>query len=905
MRPVSPVSLQPGAPIGPYVIVAPLGAGGMGEVHRARDSRLRREVALKILPPGFSADPSRRTRFEQEAHAAAALNHPNILAVYDVGSDGDVAYLATELVNGETLAALMDRGPLPLRTVLDVAVQIADGLAAAHAGRIVHRDLKPANIMVTNDGRVKILDFGLARQHAPASEETIAGGQTTPGMIVGTVHYMSPEQARGTVVDIRSDQFSFGLILYELLAGKKAFDEPESVQTLSAIITKDPPPLEARTPAPVRWIVDRCLAKSPESRYESTRDLFHELRSVRDHLSEISSQAQPAAAAAPSSGRPARIWPVIAAGLLGLAVPTAFFITAAGPAAPDPSRFQYTPLAFEPGGQSTTAAFSNDGRAVAYAARETSSAPYQVHVRYLDQPTARQLTMVEESAHAIGWSPDDTRVIFATLTAVWSIPTAGGDPQRLLALPASSRVPLGVTVSRDNTTAAVLHGGDDGLWQVSTASLPDGHLVRYPGESFETRNIYNTPTLTFSPDGRQLLLLLNRGTAGEEGWVLSYPAPGASGVRRIEPPLVSYAGTPVAMWMPDNRRVVMSLKPTRLNRRQLWFVDTQSGERQPITTGTRDTSVAAVAPGGDRLLLRESSSDFDVISVDLASGAATPLIASERNEQMPHWSAGERRLVYVANHSGAPEVWLRQEGVADQPLVTARNFPGDTTSALLLPTLAPRGDRVIYSRADTDGQIWLWISSVAGGAPIRATSEKADGRAEFPGAWSPDGSWFAYVAVVGGRPQLMKVRTTGQSTPELIGANPTAGTFVPEWSPTGEWIVWGESLISPDGKTQRSIGTHGSPYYVFSRDGRELYGIRSEQGRHTLFAISVATGRVRDLGLPTTFAPLGTLTPSIRLSVAPDGKTLVYGTGVNRSALWLLDGFNPPQGLAARLGWRR
>ncbi len=222
----------PGSRLGPYEIVGRLGAGGMGEVYRARDTRLGREVALKVLPPELANDAARRARFEQEARAAAALNHPNIMAVYDIGSDGDIGYMVTELVSGETLAALLERGPVPIRKLLDIAVQIAEGMACAHAAHITHRDLKPANIMITGPesgqaGRVKILDFGLAKQAAPAAvaDETVAMHSTEPGMILGTVNYMSPEQARGKPVDYRSDQFSFGIILYEMASGKKAVRE--------------------------------------------------------------------------------------------------------------------------------------------------------------------------------------------------------------------------------------------------------------------------------------------------------------------------------------------------------------------------------------------------------------------------------------------------------------------------------------------------------------------------------------------------------------------------------------------------------------------------------------------------------------------------------------------------------
>ena len=263
-----------GTRLGPYEIVAPLGAGGMGEVYRARDTRLGREVALKVLPADLSGDPGpprplrtggpRRRRAQSPEHR----RHSTTSAIRTASSSSSANSCPARPSPRCSSAA-----PCPLKKLLDIAVQIADGMAAAHAARITHRDLKPANIIVTPEGRAKILDFGLAKQAAIAAaspDETMTVQQTEPGMILGTVSYMSPEQARGKPADHRSDQFSFGLILYEMAAGRKAFDKPESVQTMSAILTEDPPPIERDIPAPLRWAIDRCLAKDPADRYEST-----------------------------------------------------------------------------------------------------------------------------------------------------------------------------------------------------------------------------------------------------------------------------------------------------------------------------------------------------------------------------------------------------------------------------------------------------------------------------------------------------------------------------------------------------------------------------------------------------------------------------------------------------------
>ena len=288
------MALTSGARLGPYEVLAPLGAGGMGEVYRARDTRLGREVAVKVLPAEVASDPSRLKRFEKEARSASALNHPNIVTIYDIGSVDSVSYIAMEKVDGKTLRELLFSGPLPVKRLLQVSAQIADGLARAHEAGIVHRDLKPENVMVTKDGLVKILDFGLAKLATPGSGSDEASHLptetgTSPGMVLGTVGYMSPEQASAQTVDFRSDQFSFGSILYEMATGKRAFQKGTAVDTLSAILHEDPKPVaesNPEAPPPLRWIVERCLAKDPQDRYASTRDLARELSTVRDHLGE-------------------------------------------------------------------------------------------------------------------------------------------------------------------------------------------------------------------------------------------------------------------------------------------------------------------------------------------------------------------------------------------------------------------------------------------------------------------------------------------------------------------------------------------------------------------------------------------------------------------------------------------
>ncbi len=308
-----PLSL--GSKIGPYEVVAPLGAGGMGEVWRARDPRLGRDVAIKVLPDEMSRDPDRVARFRAEARAASALNHPNIIAVYDIGEDGGRAYLAMELLEGTNLRQLLDAGVPPLSKALQISCQIAEGLAAAHARGIVHRDLKPENVMLTTDGVVKILDFGLAKasplaaSHGDDEPTMSATPVTSAGTLLGTVGYMSPEQAAGKVADFRSDQFSFGTMLYEMVTGRRAWKKATPAETLVAIMREDPAPISSGdhiVPAAVCRVVERSLAKDVQDRYASTRDLAGDVRYLLDHFSEIQATSIVRPAAHPAVRRPTR-----------------------------------------------------------------------------------------------------------------------------------------------------------------------------------------------------------------------------------------------------------------------------------------------------------------------------------------------------------------------------------------------------------------------------------------------------------------------------------------------------------------------------------------------------------------------------------------------------------------------
>jgi len=439
----APMPLTAGSRLGPYEILAPLGAGGMGEVYRARDAKLARDIAIKVLPSETSADPERRKRFEQEARSASALNHPNILTIYDIGAADGTIYIAMELVEGRTLRELLATGePLPTKRLLDVAVQTADGLAKAHGAGIVHRDLKPENLMISRDGFVKILDFGLAKlTENPAQDASVLptaiASPTQPGTVMGTVGYMSPEQASGQPVDFRSDQFTLGAIVYEMATGKRAFQRKTSAETLVAVIREEPDPLQQQSPKappPLRWIVERCLAKDPEERYASTKDLARDLRSVRDHLSEASISGAIEATGPIRLRRRGWLLPAVLALVAGAAIALiagkrAHLFTPAPP--------EYQRLTFRRG-TILNARFAPDGNTVVYGAAWEGGAPEIYSTRpegpeskSLGLPSANVLAVSHtgDLAISLGWHPLSGWESSGTLARV---PLSGGAPRELL-----------------------------------------------------------------------------------------------------------------------------------------------------------------------------------------------------------------------------------------------------------------------------------------------------------------------------------------------------------------------------------------------------------------------------------------------------------------------------------------
>ena len=404
------MTLTSGTKLGPYEVVAPAGAGGMGEVYRARDTRLNREVAIKVLPAAFARDPERLRRFQQEAQAVAALNHPNILAIHDFGEHEGSLYIVNEFVEGETLHARLRAGALPVRKASELAQQIALGLAAAHEKGIVHRDLKPENILVTRDGRVKILDFGLAKltPEAATPDSPTLTSQTEPGVVMGTVGYMSPEQVKGQVADHRSDLFSFGAILYEMLAGRRAFRGETSAEMMNAILKEDPQELTETgrsIPPALGRIVRQCLEKNPEERFQSARDVAFALGA----LSDSGGAAMGAVSIGPR--RAWRPWLRFAAEVVLVGIAVSLFLTRPY----EKPRSSVRAAILPPPGDgfwaniTQPAAISPDGRFLAIIAIRNGHK--QLWLRRLDASDAQPVAGSDDASNPF-WSPDSRYVAF-------------------------------------------------------------------------------------------------------------------------------------------------------------------------------------------------------------------------------------------------------------------------------------------------------------------------------------------------------------------------------------------------------------------------------------------------------------------------------------------------------------
>lgn len=838
--------LAPGTRLGPYEVVTLIGVGGMGEVYRARDTRLDRLVAIKVAPAKFSE------RFEREARAVGALNHPNICQLYDVGPN----YLVMEFIDGSPLGPVEND-----RKLLDVAIEVADGMAAAHTRGIVHRDLKPHNILVTREGRVKILDFGLAKSVVSAQggvdASTVTMNLTDPGTTVGTVNYMSPEQARGDPnLTFQSDQFSFGLVLYEIASGKRAFQRASAAETMAAIIREQPEPLPAGVPLPLRWVIERLLAKDPAERYDSTRDLYRDLKLIRERLSQSTSGVE--AAPAPESRRKRRRLLLVPVGaLVCLAAGIVLTLLLTPVSGPDLSRYKFTRVA--PGeSEERNPEWSPDGNNIAYSARVHGV--QQIFARSVGSHEAAQLTRSSQDCDYPAWSPDGESIYYLAGRSLLTVPASGGAAQVVVEyIDAAAIHPDGKTLAfaRDGKLwLAALHGG------------PAREF--WPGPLAPT---VPSTSMGFSPDGSYLAF--DNGTV----WLFSYPS---GKPRRLYTGMEngSPGGVVGLSWFPDGRSLLVARNGATDSLIRLAVPD---GSRQTIYSAGFTIQGPSVSPDGRKIAYSAAEYEWNVVEIGLTDGAVHVLVENGGANISPDWAPSGTHFLYSGY--GA---------VMDQE-VSGSEFSRRLVNTSYDPAAArwsPDGARFVF--VDNGLTHKLMLANAAGGHATLL--DQADIIAGV--AWSPDGQWISYCRQNEGQSKLAKIRSVPGTGPVILAD--ASGVRTTQWSPAGDWILFsaGNSLglISPDGKSRRRLSFRRFMAYNFSRSGGTVYGIfhNTTDPKHEwqLYEVNVTSGAEK---LVTTVDLSPSTARLSALSIHPDGKRALTTVAKFPYQIWTLEGFEQPR----------
>ena len=857
----------------------------MGEVYRARDPRLGRDVAIKVLPAELAGSAERLKRFEQEARAASGLNHPNIVTVYDVGTTEETSWLAMELVAGDTLRSLLAAGPLPVKRLLAIAAQAADGLAGAHARQIVHRDLKPENVMVTKDGLVKILDFGLAKLGAapegssPLSSAPTLSAATAAGTVLGTVAYMSPEQARGESVDFRSDQFAFGAMLYEMATGKRAFARPTAPETLAAIIRDEPEALPASAPAlpaPLRWMVERCLAKDPEERYASTRDLARDLARLRDGLAEgsLSSGGAAALAARP----PIRLGLGLAAATLVAGVAIGLFV----PRKPSGSPTRFRPVSFRRGPLGG-ARFVPDGKTILYSAAWEGQAP-QIYSTRLDSTESTALPLPSADLLSISSAG---RLAVEVLhgegaSAIAEVPMAGGAPRELVAVgPVGGGALQFARQEADWAPAgdrlAVIHDG--------RIEFPLGTVLLAPPAG------HHYADLRFSPDGRRIAFTdwQWRGAAA-----LEYRDPDEISIGVVDlsgrQQILSTGWEAVLSlaWHPATGELWFSGRSRKANIGvvELHAVSLAGAER--LVAQTPQLLIVEDIAGDGRVLAR--SDDWPETMMCLAPGASHEVNLTWLDfSQGVSLSADGRDVLFVEGGAG---------GGATGGLYIRPTDPASAATRLAdglfdKEDLSPDKKWVAQARPDR-----LMLLPVGPGEP-RTIQES--GFQYYRVAWFPDGKRLLFSAEAPGQAARMYAQDVSGGPPKPVTPEGVASGKV---SPDGRLVVavdtmnraWalypvggGEPRPLPGG-----LGRPGSPVGLdtdvigFDSSGA---GVHLASGRLPvrIERLDLATGKrtlLHEVG-PTDPAGLSSLAS---FQLTPDGSSYCYSFLRALSRLYIVEG---------------
>ncbi len=771
------MALLPGRRLGPYAIVAPLGAGGMGEVYRARDTRLDREVAIKVLPERFAGSPEALARFDREARAVAALSHPNILSLFDFGREDEIAYAVTELLQGETLRERLSRERLSERKAVEIAAAIADGLAAAHAAGIVHRDLKPENVFLTSDGRVKILDFGLARVDSAGDATSATSAPTTPpptepGVVMGTAGYISPEQIRGRAADARSDIFAFGAVLYEMLTGERAFAGATTGESLAAILRDEPPEASAKSPAvspAIDRLVSRCLQKGPDERFQSARDLAFALR-------ESGSGRVPSggAEAAPPRAKGLRFLP--AAGL-ALATFAAGWLLRPALARPGPPSFGRVVRLTHGPFRAFAPAISPDGKWIAYVSDARGQT--DVWAKFVAGGEAVNLTeksgLVVESRSDIGSpdiSPDGSLISFGAAESpkraftdftTWVIPAPlGGVPRRLL------KRGLGARWSPDGRRIAYISPGGGGGDTLIVADADGGN----PKEIQKTD--VHLHTAAWSSDGRflyYLKCLMAFNDAPAELW--RAPADGGPEERVVATSRRAIFPEP----LPGGRGVVFSANPDSAEL-ALWWLPSPGRAPVRLTTGLGEFLGARSSRDGRAIVATLSDSRQALAALPLEGPAAAPrdLTGGEYGDRDPNLAAAGDRLVWSSARSGNRNLWIgAADGSGARPLTNGNSLDDH-------PVFSPDGKQVAFISSRKEGR-GVWVIPSEGGAAREIY------RGEVTGApsWSPDGTEI----LIGARDrELSRLFRVSAADGRVSPLETPTGALAGSWNPKKPLIAY-------------------------------------------------------------------------------------------------------------------
>jgi serine/threonine protein kinase len=892
------MALAAGTKLGPYEIVASLGAGGMGEVYRARDPRLGREVAIKVLPSYFCRDVDRLRRFEQEARAAGSLNHPNVLAVYDVGTHEGAPYLVTELLEGATLRDRMAGGAMPMRKATEYAAQVAHGLAAAHDKGIVHRDLKPENIFVCRDGRTKILDFGLAKLTAPEAGDATATNldlrdQTGEGVVLGTVGYMSPEQVRGEKADERSDVFSFGAVLYEMLSGQRAFAGGSSADRASAILKEDPPDLRAtgrNIPPAMERIVRHCLEKSRDERFQSARDLGF-------HLETVLTDSEPNAAASfPLQKK--RIFPLgwVIAGLAILAAAGAGWWSR-GRVPSDHREVSFLRLTDFAGIQDSPA-FSPDGKSVTFVSDSTGSR--QIWIRLLAGGPPLQITHDAGEHLEPRWSQDSAAIIYYTPPpegdaqgTLWEVPALGGPPRRLV----SSMSSADVSHDGKRLTYFRLNGKQMEL----VAADRDGSNPRVVMQAVVSFS-YRRPR--WSPDDGSIAYLHSRENWADDVYVVSSTGGSPRQVTSDNTLMGGFA------WLADGSRLVYSTArgstELYLPTMHLWTVSSAGTDLQQLTFGEAGDESPDVDHAG-RIVVSRRHRKFDIWKFPVDG---TPLdnvrsalrITHQTGQvQTPSLSPDDREMVYLSDNGGHGNLWVTELASGETHQITYEKDPG---TVIGVPVWSPDGKSIAFAtnRPSRMGRaIGYWLIHPDGSGMHLAVPEGAWA------TWAPDSKWLYYAdsspVRATGSFRLLKspvdggaavtVRTDNARGPALAPDGSTLYYVVPLENLNGLLDYELRAARPEDGASKLLARISGEriPIWqglqpVISRDGQWL-ALALDDGQGTNIWIASTTDgklkRITDFGQRRTFI-------ARRISWSSDGKSVFAAVGEGDSDIVQMDG---------------